>query len=60
MLGGGGGGFLRVIWDLPLGKKFGSDTGFHRRTVGGHCRQVPAGGAKSRAAADRKWGNTAS
>lgn len=42
---------MRVIWGLTSGEKFGSDAGFHGRTVGGHCWQMPAGGAKNRAAA---------
>lgn len=53
-LGAGGAAFRRVIRGLSLGEKFGRDTGFHRRTVGGHCWQMPAGGAKSRAAASAR------
>lgn len=37
--------FMQVIPGLTLGEKFGSDTGFHRRTVGGQCLQMPVGGA---------------
>lgn len=36
---------------LLLGDEFGSDAEFQHQTVGGHCQQMPAGGARARAAA---------